>query len=272
MKLFYLVLILIKGVFFMKTTIYYFSGTGNSLKVAKDIASQLEDTQLIQICKNNMGINKIPSGKVGIVFPVYVSGMPILVKEFIKEIQIPKNAYVFTVVTFGLAAGAAISQLENQLAYKDVKLSAAFKMRMPGNYQVMYAPFSEKKQKEYFKNEEEKITQIVKSINNNEIIKFSGVGESIMKIVGGVLYSSFSPYEKDKNYWTDEKCNGCGICSKVCPVNNIKMMDNIPQWQNNCEQCVACMQWCPQKSIQYKKATIKRGRYHHPDVKVNELF
>ena len=256
----------------MKTTIYYFSGTGNSLKVAKDIATGLKDTELIQICKNSMGYNKSTLNKIGIVFPVYSFGMPLLVKEFIESVEIPKDAYVFTVVTFGAAAGASIVQLEKLLTYKGLKLSAAFKVKMPGNYQVMYAPYSEEKQKKDFKNEEEKITEIVRSINNNEIVNFSGVGESITKAVGGVIYTTFKPYEKDKNFWTDDKCNGCGICSKVCPANNIKMKEGKPQWQHKCEQCVACMQWCPQKSIQYKKVTVNRGRYHHPDIKATDIF
>jgi len=256
----------------MKTTIYYFSGTGNSLKVAKDIASDLKDTELIQISRNNIGVNEIPANTIGIVFPVYFSGMPLLVKEFIEKVQIPKDAYVFTVVTFGASAGVAIAQVEKLLTYKGIKLSAAFKMKMPGNYQVMYPPYSEKKQEKCFRNEEEQITQIVTKINNNEVVEFRGIGESIVEAVSGLLYSSFKPYEKDKNFWTDEKCNGCGICSRVCPANNIKMNEGKPQWQHKCEQCVACMQWCPQKSIQYKKVTLKRGRYHHPDIKAKELF
>ncbi|MBU3145201.1 EFR1 family ferrodoxin [Clostridium sp. CF012] len=256
----------------MKTTIYYFSGTGNSLKVTKDISAKLKDTEIIQICRNSVVNNHVAGNKIGIVFPVYNSGMPLLVKEFVEKIEIPKDAYVFIIVTFGLAAGASIFQLEKLLNHKGIKLSAAFKVKMPGNYQVMYPPYSEEKQKKDFKNEGGKITEIVRSINNNEIVKFTGVGESIMKAVGGVLYTSFKPYEKDKNFWTDEKCNGCGICSKVCPANNIKMNEGKPQWLHKCEQCVACMQWCPQKSIQYKKVTINRGRYHHPDILVTEIF
>lgn len=256
----------------MRTTIYYFSGTGNSLKVAKDISAQLKDTEIIQICKENMDNNNTTSSKIGIVFPVYVSGMPLLVKDFIEKLKIPKDTYVYTVVTFGASAGASIAQLENQLKLKGNKLSAAFKIKMPGNYQVMYPPFSEEKQKKYFQNEEIKITEIVRSINNNEIIKFSGLGETIGKTIGGMMYSSFKPYEKDKNFWTDEKCNACGICSNVCPANNIKMNDGKPQWEHKCEQCVACLQWCPQKSIQYKKVTVNRGRYHHPDVMAKDLF
>ncbi|WP_298836192.1 EFR1 family ferrodoxin [Clostridium sp.] len=256
----------------MKSTIYCFSGTGNSLKVAKDVAEGLKDTEIIQICAKNMNINNTTSNKIGIIFPVYASGMPLLVKEFIKDIRLMKDVYVYTVVTFGSAAGASIKQLEELLTDKGIKLSAAFKVKMPGNYQVIYAPYSEEKQKKCFDNEKEKISGIVKSINNNEIVEFSGVSESLMRTVGGMVYSSFSPYEKDKEFWTDKNCNGCSICSKVCPASNIEMKDGKPKWQHKCEQCMACMQWCPQRSIQYKKATIKRGRYHNPDIEVKELF
>lgn len=256
----------------MKTTIYYFSGSGNSLKVAKDIAAGLKNTEIIQICRNNIGFNNTTSKKVGIIFPVYYSGMPLLVKDFIEKMDIPSDAYVYTVVTFGRAADASISQLEKLLINKGIKLSAAFKIKMPGNYQVMYSPISEKKQNRLFENEQKKIPLIVESINNNEIIKLSGISDKIMQTVGDVMYTSFNPSKKDENFWTDEKCNGCGICLKVCPANNIKMNDHKPEWQHKCEQCVACMQWCPQKSIQYKKVTIKRGRYHNPDVVAKELF
>jgi len=256
----------------MKTTIYYFSGTGNSLKVAKDISDGLKDTEIIQICSNNIGFNNTTLKKIGFIFPVYVCGMPLLVKEFIEKVEIPRDAYVYTVVTFGASAGASISQLERLLINKGIKLSAAFKMKMPGNYQVMYSPISEKKQKQCFENEKENITKIVKSINSSEIVKCNGARDKLIKSVGAMMYGSFAPYKKDENFWTDGKCNGCGICVKVCPANNIIMNDNKPQWQHKCEQCVACMQWCPQKSIQYKKRTIKRGRYHHPDVVVTELF
>lgn len=256
----------------MKTSIYCFSGTGNSLKVAKDIADGLKDTEIVQICRNNMKINSMKVDKIGIVLPVYFSGIPLLVKEFIESAKISSDAYIFTIVTFGAGAGASIAQLEKLLINKGLKLSAAFKMKMPGNYQVMYPPFSEEKQNKDFKNEGEKIAEIVKSINNNEIVKFRGLGESVKITIGNILYKSFKPHEKDKNFWSDEKCNGCGICLKVCPANNIKMNEGKPQWQNKCEQCVACMQWCPQKSIQYKKVTVKRGRYHHPDIAVKELF
>jgi ferredoxin len=257
----------------MSTTIYYFSGTGNSLKVAKDLSKVIQETNLVQITKNNFRIksNKA-SQKMGIISPVYKSGLPILVKNFLENLEINKDTYVFTVATFGAGAGISFHQIEEILIKKGLKLSAAFGVSMPGNYQVMYAPFSEKTQQKRFVEEERKTKEIAKSINNNEIIKVPGSGKSLTKVIGRLMYNSFKPYKMDKNFWTDENCNGCTTCSKVCPVNNIEIKEGKPNWKHKCEQCMACMQWCPKKSIQYKKVTAKRGRYTHPKIKVQELF
>jgi NAD-dependent dihydropyrimidine dehydrogenase PreA subunit len=78
----------------------------------------------------------------------------------------------------------------------------------------------------------------------------------------------------DKSFIADEKCNGCGICSRVCPVSNIIIIDKKPVWQNHCESCLACVNWCPQEAIQgglslTGKITV---RYHHPDVKVADML
>lgn len=258
----------------MSTTIYFFSGTGNSLKVAKDLSNQLEDSKLVQISKDNLSITSdTSSDKIGFVYPIYFNGIPVMVKKFIENLEVNKSAYIFTVATFGASAGISFNQIDDILNKKGVSLSASFKVTMPGNYQVMYSPATEEKQAKLFKSANEEMLKISASIKRNEEVKSNVKAGAIKKAVFGLLYSTlFKPNDKDKNFWTTEKCNGCGTCSKVCPANNIDIIDGKPQWKHKCEQCVACMQWCPQKSIQYKKNTLKRGRYHHPEIKVNELF
>lgn len=76
----------------------------------------------------------------------------------------------------------------------------------------------------------------------------------------------------DFGFQWDDKCNGCGTCVKVCPVNNIKIGKNRPIWQHHCEQCFACLQWCPQEAIQFSKNTYYGKRYHHPDVTLSDVI
>ena len=76
----------------------------------------------------------------------------------------------------------------------------------------------------------------------------------------------------DKDYNILEKCNGCGTCQKVCVANNIEMTNGKPIFLHKCEQCMSCIQYCPNEAINYKDKTQKRKRYHHPNIDAIELI
>lgn len=194
-----------------------------------------------------------------------------MVLEFINKLDIRLGTYVFAIATCGGSVGNALGQLEEALNSKGTSLAASYKIKMPDNYQIMYSPPPEEKRNQLFKAQEEKIVDIVKDIKNQVNRKLDDEG-SMKRIFGGIVYRVFDPYGLGINFWADVKCNGCGICERVCPADNISMNEDKPCWRHKCELCLACMHWCPQRSIQYKKGTIKRERYQHPKIKVNELF
>ena len=254
----------------MESVIYYFSGSGNSYKIAKDMASKIENTKLIKISLNYMDIaSKNKYKRIGIVFPVYYFALPKIIEEFVKKLEIPTDSYVFAVATCGGQVGFSLKQLENLLREKGTTLSAGFSVVMPDNYQILFSPLSIEKQEKLFIAVEKSLADIIEKVNKSEVIEIKT--SSFDKIATKFMKQIFKPKNKDKKFWVDNKCIECGICAKVCPVNNIEM-NNKPKWLHNCEHCLACMQWCPKHSIQYRKSTIKRGRYHHPDVTVKDMI
>ncbi len=256
----------------MSKGIYYFSGTGNSLKVAKDLAATIGDVVVKRIEVNSLAEGASANhDTIGIVFPVYYYGLPKMVKEFVEGLDIGLGCYVFAVATCGGSVGAALKQLQDILEAKGIVLSSSYKIKMPDNYQLLYSPPSLEKQQQYFKLQEEKIREIAENVNNQTPSALADEGP-IKRFFGGSLYKAFKPYEKASGFWTDARCNNCGICERVCPSDNINMKEKKPSWSNKCELCLACMQWCPQKSIQYKKGTKGRTRYHHPLIEAKELF
>ncbi|MDR1245471.1 MAG: EFR1 family ferrodoxin [Clostridiales Family XIII bacterium] len=95
-----------------------------------------------------------------------------------------------------------------------------------------------------------RLTRIFKFINSNFIAKVS---------------------DTDKNFTVAGNCTGWGICEEVCPVNNIETADNKPQYRQHCEQCIACIQYCPGRAINYKNATRNRRSYTNPEIDYKEL-
>jgi formate hydrogenlyase subunit 6/NADH:ubiquinone oxidoreductase subunit I len=75
----------------------------------------------------------------------------------------------------------------------------------------------------------------------------------------------------DKSTVVDEKCKACGICAKVCPANNIRMVNKKPEFQHRCEMCFACNEWCPSGAIHHWGRS-KGVKYHHPEVKISDMF
>lgn len=93
----------------MKTVIYYFTGTGNSLAAATRIAASLGDTELVPIAAfRNTAARLAPgAGRVGIVCPVYFTGLPAMVAAFAEHLNLSGAEYIFSVVTHGGGGGAA---------------------------------------------------------------------------------------------------------------------------------------------------------------------
>lgn len=64
-----------------------------------------------------------------------------------------------------------------------------------------------------------------------------------------------------------DACIACKRCEKVCPMLNIVMVGWKPVWGADCTSCLACYHVCPQKAVQYGKATKDKGQYFNPNVK-----
>ncbi|WFR58809.1 EFR1 family ferrodoxin [Anaerocolumna sp. AGMB13025] len=214
----------------MSTTIYYFSATGNSLKVAKNLSEQVEECRIVRISRDNLSITQdLQSEKIGFIFPIYNFGIPSMVKKFVENLQLKKNTYVFAIATYGGMVGSPFNEIKRALKKKDVNLSAAFTINMPGSDVLLMAPASEEEKIKCFKEEKEQVLKISSIINTRQPCEYKS--NAPMDALYKVMYNvSFNPQNMGKNFWTDVKCNGCGICSQVCPANNITMKNGKPNW------------------------------------------
>lgn len=252
--------------------IFYFTGTGNSLKIAKDIALKLGDTDLVRISSKNNSYDASGCERVGIIFPVYCSGIPVIMKNFVSKLKIDKNAYIFAVSDFAGEMGGSINMLNTLLDKFNIKLSSDFGIKMPNNCITFFDVDDNEKLEKKLSDETKKIELICNVIKEKKNHSENNSQSSFTKFYQKFQYIVFHPYNWDKNFWVDtNKCIGCSICSKVCPVQNIAMEDKKPSWQHKCEQCMACINLCPKSAIQYKKRTLKRGRYFNPSLKVNDF-
>lgn len=260
----------------MKTKIFYFTGTGNSLSVARDISNELGGAELVSIPAVVDGHIETDDSDIGIVFPVYMWGIPNMVVDFVQKLKISSDQYVFAVTTCAGQPGETLVQLQKMLQKKGTDLHAGFAVRetantiQEDNIFIKIAMLIERNSK-ITKSGKERLSEIVEVITNKR--KHEPETSSVMlNKFGNFVYGmGMSRINTMGKFWADEKCSMCLNCQRICPSNNIEVVNDKPHWTQNCEFCQACIQWCPKEAIHIKNEDPKR-RYHNPEIKVKDIM
>jgi ferredoxin len=259
----------------MSIKIYYFSGAGNSLALAKGLKSALsENTELIRMADyKSKEIDESDVAVIGFVFPVYFESIPAIVKGFIERISIKGNPYIFAVVACNAVPGHSLFTVDKLLKKKGNRLSAGFKVDMPGVSVVDGFLTSKDVNLERIENSKIKILEIVNAINGKVYKAPEGDNSIKSHLTSRLMTFAASKMLSPKLFYTTDKCNGCGTCKKVCPVDNIKISpERKPLWGKECQHCLACLHWCPQGAVELGKYSQGKARFQHPEVERIEML
>ncbi len=262
----------------MATKLYVYTGTGNSLWVARQLALELgelasdggDGLQFIPRLAHDL---RMEADRVGIIFPVHIWGLPSRVIRFIDHLQVKPDTYFFALAVNAGQPAATLHQLKKLMLTRGYSLALGYSIVLPSNYIPWGGPGPVETQQRLFREALQKIRTIAETILRQERKK-ADRGPLWQNILFSWIYQmSFRSVRKmDRKFWVDDRCNRCGICAKVCPAGNIEMIDQIPSWLHRCEQCLACLQWCPQEAIQYGEKTVKYPRYHHPEIVLKDIL
>ena len=262
----------------MKTVIYNFSGTGNSLAVAKGLAKALEGVvELLPIIGfEEEQCVEIDADLLGFVFPVYFLSIPDIARAFLKKLVFKSEPYIFAVVTCNAQPGHSLYSIKRLLKLKGKSLAVGLAIDMPGNAIVGKVDMTNppETQKDRLIKAKTRLSKIIKAITERR----SGIIEgsnSLKANVQSILMKALlkNLYRPAKRFYAESNCNHCGICIKVCPLKNINLdPGERPIWGSHCEICLACFHWCPQQAINIEKYTIGKKRFHHPEITIEEMM
>lgn len=263
----------------MKTTIFYFSASGNSLSLAGGLANELGNCEIISIANViKKETIEVKTRKVGIIFPVYAWGMPRIISDFVRKIKIQADSYVFSVVTCCAIPGNTLKELDSELRKKNSRLDAGFvakadsaSLMKMNSLDIIIKRLDTKRLK--IKNYKDRIPEIAESIKSEKRLPLetsswaAGVFGSMFHKMGINAFKT-----KDKEFIINEDCGKCGTCAKVCPRNNIKLLESGPEFNHDCELCHACIQWCPKFAIRHSDFDPVRKQYRNPDVSIRDII
>lgn len=248
--------------------ILYFSGTGNSLYVAK-----LLGEEIIPIKQYHTDPQPIfEDDVIGIIFPVYWISVPVYVRQFLEKSTFHCD-YLFGIMTYGDHHYGASELLFEVKTANGRTFDYINYVKMVENYLPMYEMNREiKKAQSYYT--EATIVTIRTEIADRKIYrpKASRFSQTLSKKMNQKHCQAIRENEGEaRNLKITNGCISCGICVQICPMHNISMNYRNVYIGMNCADCLACIQNCPKGAIHTAKEKSK-ARYRNPNISLQELL
>ena len=247
-----------------KRIVFYFTATGNSLFIAK----QLSDSPLSipqELKKNDLTYE---ADEIGFVFPDYAAAVPVIVREFVEKARF-KASYIFSVITFGNASVNVAEWWNDWAKAKGLHNNYINTILMVDNYLPV---FDMNEQIKIDKKTDENMAGIIGDISGHkDFIAPSDMGWFTKEMLQGMQDMHFSQMSEQLIKLDADKCIQCSTCTEVCPRGNFSLTSGGLQISGKCEFCLACVQNCPQHALSLERERNKEARYRHPDISLNEI-
>ena len=246
--------------------ILYFTGTGNSRYLALALKDALGDdcVDAREDLKRGAAGRFDSEKPYVIVFPTYAWRMPHVFADYLRRSDFSGCRRAYFVMVCGADVGNAGAYLRALCEEKGLEYCGLLPVVMPDNYVVMYDVTPAEQVAPLLRAGEAKVLAAAEKIRAGQPFEDLRV-TAVDRAKSSVMNRAFFKTVGAKKFRATETCVACGLCEKVCPLNNITLTNGKPVWGKNCTHCMACISRCPKRAIEYGKGTERRGRYVCPE-------
>lgn len=252
----------------MRAALYYFSGSGNTKKVAECYKKAIEengstaDLFPIESFLDKDEVDVSTYDRFGIFHPVHGFAAPLIVRRFAKKLVSNNKTPYFDVMVS--AEPLNLNHNSNDKIRRILRKHFTFESEFHYvlGYNMIFRHTEERAYKMY--DAMERIVPLdVKEymFEGKEFrLKRPFLGGLIVSIIG--IQFGFYPVNGKMFRINKKKCSKCMLCVKNCPVHNISYEDGKFKFGNHCMMCTRCSFNCPKDA--FNIAVLNAWRVNKP--------
>lgn len=246
-----------------RISIYYFSGTGNTLLVCRamveafrGVGHEVSLQRMEDVSPESVAVDE---RAIGLGFAVACQSTYPLVWAFAQGLPRAKDTPIFMVDTLMMYSGGVVGPMRACVEAKGYRPIGACEIAMPNN---LYPRHVDRiKTDAIVKRGATRARQYATDLMAGrarwghipvipDLLCAAMMAPWMWKIVAAIGRR----LAVDKGH-----CTRCGLCEQLCPVGNIELAPG-PQFGNACQQCMRCLSFCPTQAIRlpwFKHATYR---------------
>ncbi|MBQ7688980.1 MAG: EFR1 family ferrodoxin [Clostridia bacterium] len=245
--------------------VFYFTATGNSLYVAKQF-----DPDAVSIPQVKEKAPVYSADAIGIVCPVYCGEPPTIVLDFMKRATFD-TPYLYMVLTYGKDVSDAPEFTKAQLAALGIDVKYIGTVHMVDNYLPVFDMDAQKDMDKHIDAQLEAVKADIAA--RKEYVPAASCRAKKLHKSAAVMNRLMPSMNNGSALRVTEDCYGCGICTQVCPIGNLKLKNGKSERiEKTCLFCLACIHACPGNAIRLKKEKNPNARYRNEHVSLSELI
>ena len=247
--------------------ILYFSGTGNSRYVARQLAELMGDSahDIASYTRSATGDTFRDERPFVFVAPVYVAAPALSLLEFLKKSSFQGNRKAYFVMTCAGTMSGSPAFCRKAAEELGMEYMGTASVKLPQNYLPFFSMKSAEENRGIIDAAQPVIGAMARDILEGKPFADPGINKLEYAATVLILKPYYRWFITAKKFRVEDSCIGCGKCEKLCPLGNIRMEDGLPHWGDHCTHCMACINFCPKDAIEYGKGSVGKQRYRGPE-------